>query len=200
MQILTDAATPFGRKTMVAALEKQISVTESFVPIDATLDSANPLRQIPVLVMDKGESLYDSDVILLYLDELHTSAPLFPADRRFEVLTRLALANGMIESVLLRTMESRRVDGERSDAFIEKLGDRTLRGVVQLERGVSQLSTDTLNAGDIAVVCALEYADFRFTRDWRSQAPKLAAWHATISERSSFANTRPTRTQPVSAT
>lgn len=197
MKILSDATTPFGRKCVVCAMERELEFEEVFVSIDDALEAANPLRQIPALSTGDGQTLYDSDVVVTFLDESAAEDPLIPSDGRYEHLTRMALANGMMESVLLRTMESRRPDGERSEGFIEKLDNRVLRAVASLEEQVELLCTDKLFASDIAIVCALEYADFRFTDTWRAAAPRLSAWHAVLAERPSFIATRPTRSIPV---
>jgi len=198
MKILTDATTPFGRKTVVCALERKLSFTEIFVTIDASLDSNNPLRQIPVLETADGQCLYDSDMVVLYLNDLCGDQALIPNADKFATLTRMALANGLMEAVLLRTMESRRPDGERSQTFIDKLSERALRAIQSLNTQASQLNTDVLNAADIGAACAVEYADFRFSTSWRDAAPELNHWHAAIAERPSFVATRPTRTQALS--
>lgn len=197
MKILTDATTPFGRKAVVCALERGIAFDEVFVAIDASLDVSNPLRQIPAMQTDDGRLLFDSDTIVLYLHELSADRPLIPADDKFAALTRMALANGLMEAVLLRTMEGRRTDGERSQAFIDKLGERAVRAIQALNAQVSNLNHDELNAADIGTACALEYADFRFTKSWRDSAPPLARWLASVASRPSFAATRPTRSTPV---
>jgi glutathione S-transferase len=198
MKILSDATTPFGRKAVLCAIERGIAMDEEFVAIDAQLDARNPLRQIPVLETATGEFLYDSDTIIAYLDTLHSGTPLLPGEGRFELLTRLALANGVIEAVLLRTMESRRPDGERSATFMDKLEGRALRGIARLEREAATLGTRSLNAIDITTACALEYADFRFSRDWRAKAPALGEWLEVVAARASMVATVPVRTEAVS--
>lgn len=198
MKLLSDATTPFGRKAAVCAIERSIAFEEVFVPLDATLDATNPLRQIPALQTADGQLLFDSDVIVWYFNERCPQQPLIPNDNKYAVLTRMALTNGLMETVLLRTMERRRPDGERSQSFINKLSARALRAIVALNSNAAQLNTEQLTAADIGTVCALEYADFRFTESWRETAPALAAWHAQVSLRPSFVATRPTRSKPVS--
>jgi len=193
MKLLTDATTPFGRKAIVAARERKIALDETFVSIDAGLDQHNPLRQIPALVTDAGESLYDSDTILFYLDSLHDGESLFPGQTRFVDLTRIACANGLIEAVLQRTMESRRADGEKSESEMARLEQRAYRALGALEQQATALSSSTLSAADITTACALEYTDFRLTDAWREQAPALRDWLADVCERPSMTGTRPTR-------
>ena len=135
--------------------------------------SWDPLRQIPALVTDAGESLYDSDTILFYLDSLHDGESLFPCQTRFVDLTRIACANGLIEAVLQRTMESRRADGEKSESEMARLEQRAYRALGALERQATALSSSRLSAADITTACALEYTDFRLTDGWRDQAPAL---------------------------
>lgn len=199
MILLNDATSPFGRKVMVAALEREIALRETFVDLatDATLAASNPLRQIPTLVLEDGNSLYDSDVILAYLDTRHDGPPLIPAERRWQMMTEVALASGMIEATLNRIMEVRRPDGERSPDFITKLEDRIWRTVDALSGREMPSPGSVLRADDITLFCALEYLDFRFTQDWRQRAPALDAWHAATKDRASFVVTRPTRTSPA---
>jgi len=152
MKLLSDATTPFGRKVLVAAIERTIVLEESFVPLDGTgpLDQWNPLRQIPTLVLDDGRAIYDSDVIMDYLDTCHRAEPLIPKADRFDVLTRMALGNGLIEATLLRRLETVRAAGERSPSFIEKMEQRIERALRALDAQVQSLAdSGTLRADQI---------------------------------------------------
>jgi glutathione S-transferase len=197
MKLLNDATSPFGRKILVAAMEHSISLEEEFVDIGAAgpLDRVNPLRQIPALVTDENEPVYDSDVILQFLDRMHIGGRLFP-EGDWPVLTRTSLANGLIEATLQRIMELRRPAQEQSRTFIEKMEARISRVLHQLDGTADLLAGDLVRADQITTACALEYVDFRFRRDWRDQFPALAGWLATASRRSSMAGTAPTRTAP----
>ena len=200
MKLLSDATTPFGRKVLVAALERSIDLEEVFVPLDGTgpLDQYNPLRQIPTLLTDEGEALYDSDVIMLYLDTRHGREPLVPERDRFEVLTRAALGNGLIEATLLRRMEVVRDPSERSNGFIGKMEARIERALSALDAQASALAVaGALRADQISAACALDYVDLRYTDQWRERHARLARWFAPVMERPSMTATAPTRTQPA---
>jgi glutathione S-transferase len=195
MQLYNDATSPFGRKILVAAAERSIALDEVIVDCfsPGPLDDVNPLRQIPALVTDDGEALFDSDVILAWLDGMHDGPALIPEDARWPVLTRVALGNGLIEAVLYRVMELKRAEGEQSPAFIAKMEGRVARALSRLEASARALSADTLRADDITIACALEYADFRYPEDWRGNCPALAHWLEAVSARPSMTVSVPTR-------
>ena len=201
MKLLTDATTPFGRKALVAALERSVELEEVFVPLDGTgpLDAVNPLRQIPTLVLHDGTSIYDSDVIVDYLDTCHDAAPLIPAADRTGVLTRMALGNGLIEATLLRRIETVRIPQEQSAAFIAKMEQRIGRALRALDAQVGTLNVMAagLRADQITLACALGYVDFRFTDGWRAEHRALAQWFEQISRRDSLVASVPTRSTPV---
>ncbi len=196
MQLYNDATSPFGRKILVAAVERAIPLDEVIIDVysPGPLDAHNPLRQIPTLVTDAGEALFDSDVILLYLDSVHDGAPLVPDDECWTVLTRTALGNGLIEAVLTRILEIKRPDGEQSPGFIAKMEERIARSIARLEEIAGALSSDVLRADDITIACALEYTDFRYSEDWRSECPTLARWLEAIAARPSMTASVSTRT------
>lgn len=201
MILYSDATTPFGRKALIAALERGIEVEERFVNLadpGKYLD-INPLGQIPALVLSSGQAVFDSDVIVDCLDELHDGPRLVSDEDRSKCLSDIHLANGVMESVLLRVMETRRPDGERSPAFIDRLETRIKRALVRMERDRRPATDGPLDGEEIATACALEYVDFRFEHDWRGISPKLRAWHDAVSKRPTLIATKPTRTEPVSS-
>jgi len=199
MILYNDATSPFGRKVMVAAIERGIPLVETFVDLaDAQhLDTHNPLRQIPVLVGDDGRGVYDSDVILHYFDSLNLAAPLLPGERQIEILTRNALANGLMEAAMLRILELRRPPEQQSARDVGVRTARVERAIAALEHEAPSFVDRPLEADHVTVGCALGYADFRFTTEWRASAPRLAAWYETIARRPSFATTAPTRSTPA---
>lgn len=195
MRLLSDASTPFGRKVMVAALERGIPVREEFVSLagDGPLDSFNPLRQIPVLVTDDGDAVFDSSVILAFLDTRHDGDKLLPADPGLRVATRVALADGLIEATLQRIMEVRRPAGEQSPGFVTKLEGRIARALAAIDRVFGQVSVAPLCADAITIACALDYVDFRYNADWRATYPALSTWQQAIAARPSMQRTKPGR-------
>lgn len=200
MKIFNDATSPFGRKTIVAAMERSIAAEEVFVDLNTTtLDRWNPLRQIPTLVLPSGAAIYDSDVIVQFLDRQHDGPPLVPAADAPTVLTRMSLANGLMEATLQRRVETLRPDGERSPGFIAKQEARIARvlAAINADLGALGAATAALRGDQITTAVALGYVDFRFNDQWHGQYPALASWYAEMMKRRSLALTVPTRTAPI---
>jgi glutathione S-transferase len=201
MILHSDASTPFGRKCLVAALERRIAMDERYVDLanPGVFAEVNPLIQIPALETDDGQVYFDSDVILQFLDTQHSGEPLVPAEDRFGHLTRVHLANGLIESTLLRRMEIVRPDGEKSPDFVARLEARIARGLSRLEALRPVATNEPMTAEEITLACALDYVDFRYSHDWRNGAPKLAAWRDALGTRPSLVRTMPGGRDPVSS-
>lgn len=201
MILYTDASTPFGRKSLLAALERGIPITEEFVSLSdpGPFADANPLVQIPALRAVDGQVYFDSDVIFQYLDTCHQKEPLIPADDRFGRMTRIHLANGVIEATLYRRMESVRPENEQSATFIKHLEARIHRALARLEQVCHEPHDRPLDAEEITRLCALDYIDFRYPHGWRNNHPKLAAWLARVSERGTAQVSKPGRADPVTA-
>ncbi|NRG17675.1 glutathione S-transferase family protein [Rhizobiales bacterium] len=179
-------ASPFGRQIKIAAsvlgLSDKITVemTDTNDPGD-TIRKQNPLGKIPALVLDNGDVLYDSRVILDYLNELDGGNRLIPAkgEERYKTLTLLALANGLMDAALLQVYEGRfREEAERSEKWLSYQAEKVSRALAVLEA----LPPATVSPGDvpdaarIAVACALGYLDLRFEGKWRDSYPTLVKW------------------------
>lgn len=184
---------PFARMARVVSLELQLDVEERIIDVYRAefLDALNPLRQIPTLVTETGAVLYDSRVICMYFDAVSGRPSLQPAERRWEIETRWALAIGVMEAGLQRRMELIRPDGEKSPAAMAKLEVRIRRGLERLERDADAFCSDEARMDSIAVAVALEYTDFRYTRDWRISCPRLGTWLEVFARRPSMLQTRP---------
>ena len=199
MILYTDATTPFGRKCVIAALEREIPLEERFIKLSEPGDflEVNPLSQIPALFVERGKCYFDSDVILEYLDTLHENSPLIPELNKFECKTAIHLANGVIESTLLRTMELRRPKCRQSQTFVNHLEARVMRGIDTMEKKRETTIGDWLNGEEITTAVALSYVDFRFSTEWRKTAPTLETWFERVSCRKSMELTAPTRERPI---
>jgi len=174
-------ASPFARKArIVAALlgladRIEISPADPADPAD-TLREQNPLGKIPTLILEDGSALYDSRVIVEYLDWLAGGGKVIPLEpaRRFRALTTQALADGICDAALLiRFEEITRAEPQRSAKWIELQQGKIDRGIAALEAAPPSASLDI---GAIATACALGYLDLRFGGGWRAAAPKLAVW------------------------
>ena len=193
MILYNGPTSPFGRLVRAVSLELGSAVEERTINVySATfLDGFNPLRQIPTLVLDDGQAIHDSRVICAYLDSVSGRPTLYPEAGRWAVETRAALAIGAMEAGLLRRMELIRPAGEQSPSTIDKLEQRIDRATDGLERAAEEIAAGTLRIDQIATACALEYADLRYTPDWRRRCPALAAWLAGFAERPAMVATRP---------
>jgi glutathione S-transferase len=172
---------PFGRKVKIAAstlgLSNRIEIvaTDTMNP-DDPISSVNPLGKIPALEIEDGTVLFDSRVILDYLDHLSGGGKLIPAEpsARFAALRLQALADGLMDAALLQVYEARLRDADkRSELWLERQSAKVTRALAALE--ASPPAVDT-TIGSIATACALGYLDFRFAGNWRETHPKLVAW------------------------
>ena len=191
MILLNGPNTPFGRMALVTALELRVPVENRVIAVATAewLDAANPLRQIPTLLLDTGDAVFDSRVICSHFAALAGATGLVPADIR--VQTRWALVLGLMDAGVARQMERMRPDGETSPAAIAACERRIGKAIAQLEAEADEVCAAFSRIDRIAAAAALDYIDFRYPHGWRSAAPRLAAWLDAILERPSMAATRP---------
>jgi len=160
---------------------------------DGAVAADNPLGKVPALVDDDGQPVFDSAVICAYLDDLAGGGKIIPASgaERFRVLTLEATADGMMDAGLLRMLESRRPEGERSPGWVEKQVKVCRKGLDVLDAQADRWG-DACTIGQIAAFCALSYYEFRpLEADWRDTRPALADWYDTFSARKSAEATEP---------
>ena len=204
MKLHARPASPFARKVRVAIIEMglvervEIAMAQSPEESRAALGPHNPLAKVPTLVLDDGTSLYDSRVIVEYLDSLHDRAKLFPraGAERWRVLKLQALGDGIGDAAALMGGEMGRSDAQRSQGALDRHWDKIQAATGVLEDKMALLDGPP-NIGQIAVACGLGYCDFRLTgHAWRDGRPKLAQWIAAFNERPSMQATffaRPNR-------
>jgi glutathione S-transferase len=182
LTLRSSPASPFGRKVKIAAA--LLSLTDRIQIVDADTNSPtdslrqqNPLGKIPTLVLDNGETLYDSRVIVEYLDHLAGGGKILPAGvDRFAALRDQALADGIMDAALLQVYEGRwRPEDRRSAEWVEHHQGKVERGLAYAEMHLSASSAD-LHIGHVALACALGYLDLRMEGRWRAKHPKLVAW------------------------
>ncbi|HYF55123.1 MAG TPA: glutathione S-transferase [Salinarimonas sp.] len=192
-------ASPFGRKVKIAAALLGLADRLEIVPAD-TLDpnealrAQNPLGKIPTLVLENGDTLFDSRVIVEYLDALAGGGGVIPAsgDARFQALRLQALADGLMDAALMGVYETRfRPEGMRVRAWLDHQGGKVDRALQALERDHATPG-GPVTVGEIAVACALGYLDLRFAGAWRAGHPRLVAWLEDFEARvPAFGATRP---------
>ena len=202
MKLLGSNASPYVRKVRVVMAEKRLDYQfeQEDVWSSDRIQQCNPLGKVPCLVMEGGEAVFDSRVIVEYVDTLSPVGKLIP-DRgreRAEVRTWEALADGVIEAAVLVRLErnwSGRKDGERSNAWIERQMGKVTASLAAMSKGLGDkpfCSGIHFSLSDIAVGCALGYLDYRFAAiDWRSAYPNLAKLSEKLAQRQSFIDTVP---------
>jgi glutathione S-transferase len=183
MILRSTPSSPFARKARIAiallGMADKIAVQEADLndPADS-IHTQNPLGKIPALVLDDGTTLYDSRVILDYLDHLAGGGCIVPRDApaRYDALRLQALCDGAIDASVLIIYESRyRRKDQRVQAWVDRQADKIKRALDTLEAAPPPL--DALpNVGQIALACLLGYRDLRFEGAWRKDHPKLVAW------------------------
>jgi glutathione S-transferase len=173
---------PFGRKVKLAAailnLSDRITVVAADTNADEELPRQNPLGKIPVLVFGDGRTLFDSRVILEYLDHLAGGGRIIPRepDRRFAALRLQALCDGIMDASILRIYEARfRPEPIRHQPWLDMQAGKVARALAALEADPPALDA-TPDVGQIALASALGYLDLRFKGEWRAGHPRLVAW------------------------
>jgi glutathione S-transferase len=174
---------PFGRKIRLAASVLGLSGDIKVEPAD-TNDAGDPLRRqnpigkIPTLVLEDGATLFDSRVILEYLDHRAGGGKIIPNETkaRFAALRLQALADGMTDAQILLIYEGRfRPPEHHVKKWTDYQADKIKRGLEALEADPPALDAIP-NVGQIALACFLGHRDLRFSGDWRAAHAKLVAW------------------------
>lgn len=203
MKLIGSVSSPYVRKVRIVMAEKKLDyefVLEDVWAADTTIAQSNPLGKVPCLVMEGGEALFDSRVIVEYLDTLSPVGKLIPVvgRERAEVKTWEALADGVMDAAILARMEAHwpgRAQGERSKAWIDRQLGKVNASVKAMSQGLGDkpyCAGIYLSLADIAVGCALDYLDFRFPEiDWRGSYPNLGKLQDKLMQRQSFVDSKP---------
>ena len=201
MKLLYSDASPFARKVRAAAIELGLHDRIELVPVVVMpghenkeyAAEINPLRKIPALITDAGDTVFDSTIICDYLDS-QAGNKLVPAggEGRWRVLTQAALAQGICDAaVLIRYETWLRPEALRWDLWIDDQLDKALSGLAWFEARPETLGGD-LNLAQITLGCALGYLDFRFEdQDWRKSYPTIKGFFEALGARESFLQTDP---------
>lgn len=198
MKLRYSPTSPYVRKVSVVANETGLDGRIERMHTDIREPGAdfladNPLGKVPALVTGDGLTLIDSAVICEYLDSLHDGHKLFPPEgpARWQTLSLMALADGIIDAGVLRRAEMLRPDREQSAAWMERQKGKVQRGLDALAGTVPSFN-ENLTIGQITVGCCLGWLDFRFAEeDWRIGRAILADWYSTFMLRPSMLATVP---------
>jgi len=203
MKLIGSATSPYVRKVRIVMAEKKLDyqlVLEDVWAANTTIVASNPLGKVPCLVMEGGEAVFDSRVIVEYLDTLSPVGKLIPTQgrERAEVKTWEALADGLMDAAILARLEATwagRSDKERSEAWIARQMDKIDATLKAMSTGLGDKSFCSgihFSLSDVAVGCALGYLDLRFPDvNWREAHPNLGKLQDKLVQRASFMETLP---------
>ena len=202
MKLIGALTSPYVRKVRIVMAEKRLDYQLELEDVwnRDTITKSNPLGKVPCLVMEGGEAVFDSRVIVEYVDTLSPVGRLIPerGRERTEVRTWEALADGVLDAAILARLEQTwagRSEGQRSAAWVSRQMDKVHASLAAMSQGLADkpfCSGIHFSLADIATGCALGYLDFRFAHiDWRSQYPNLERLDAKLAQRQSFIDTRP---------
>ena len=200
MKLIGSHTSPFVRKVRIVLAEKKIEyefVIDSPWLADSKVPDINPLGKIPVLLLDDDTPLFDSRVIVEYIDNVTPNNKLFPAPNRerTEVKRWEALADGVIDAAVAIYLEKQRESTQQNPGWIERQFGKMRRGLAAMSADLGEktwCNGESYSLADIAVGCSLNYLDLRFAHmNWREQYPNLAALMAKLEARQSFIDTRP---------
>ena len=204
MKLIGSPTSPYVRKVRIVMAEKKLEyqfILEDVWAANTTIEQSNPLGKVPCLVLEGGEALFDSRVIVEYLDTLSPVGKLIPSGgrERAEVKTWEALADGLLDAALLARMETvwpHRAESQRCQAWIDRQMSKIQEALRAMSSGLGEKSYCSgvlLSLSDIAVGCALGYLDFRFPQlAWRASYPNLEKLYEKLLQRPSFTESLPT--------
>lgn len=200
MKLIGSYTSPYVRKISVALIEKGLAaefINDPPWEAGTHVPDFNPLGKVPALVTDAGDVLFDSGILLDYLELLGGAVQLFPADKRDALVVRqlVTLADGITDAGVAIVVEGRRPADKQVPEWIARQRGKIERGLAALERQASGrefLFGNALSAADVATGCMLLWLDFRLADlGWRAAHPALAALAARLAARDSFAQTIP---------
>jgi glutathione S-transferase len=203
MKLIGAVTSPYARKVRIVMAEKKLDfqfVAEDVWAANSTISQSNPLGKVPCLVMEGGEALFDSRVIVEYIDTLSPVGKLIPTvgRERAEVKTWEALADGILDAAILARLEATwpgRTAEQRSSAWIDRQMGKIHLSLKAVSQGLGEKAYCAgvhFSLADIAVGCVLGYLDFRFPQiNWRADYPNLAKLNDKLAVRASFVDTKP---------
>jgi glutathione S-transferase len=200
MKLLSGSASPYTRKVRVVLAEKKIECELQPVdvqPVDNPANAHNPLGKIPTLILDDGSSLYDSRVIVEFLDSVSPISRLIPEGTRDRVAVRRweALADGVLDAGVAARLENQREAKTRNAAWIDRQMGKVRAGLAAMDADLGDkpwCAGNGYTIADIATGVCLGWLDFRYPKmDWKKDHANLARHFAKLSERASFIDTAP---------
>lgn len=200
MKLLYTPNSPYARKVRIVAQEKHIELELQEVVLadpNCIVKNYNPLAKVPVLILNDGDSLYDSRVIVEYLDNHAPGTHLIPTNNTSKIAARRweALADGVCDAAVSAMLEQRKAPEKQSQANIDKQLEKVTRGLEVLNLDIIKKKwcvNETFGLADIALGCMLGYVDLRFKQlNWQDNYPNLAKHYSILIKRPSFKETMP---------
>lgn len=200
MKLIASLTSPYARKVRIVMAEKRIDyelAMDNPNNAGSRVTEFNPLGKVPVLVMDDGSTLFDSRVIVDYLDTVTPVSRLIPEDTRPRTHVKRweALADGVCDAAVAVLLERRRPQEQQSAEWIVRQENKVFRGLEAMSEELGEkmwCCNESFNLSDIAVGCVLGYLDFRFPEiAWRKAHPNLARLADKLAKRASFQSTEP---------
>jgi len=200
MKLIGANASPYVRKVRIVMAEKKIDfqhVLENPWSADTKVPESNPLGKVPCLVMEDGGAVFDSRVIVEYLDTINPVNKLIPASGRARVEVRCweALGDGICDAAILARLEGQRPKAQQSPDWIKRQMAKVEQSLAAASRGLGEkpwCAGNSYSLADIATGVALGYLDFRFAQiEWRTTYPNLGKLAEKLAARPSFADTVP---------
>ncbi|AZN37594.1 glutathione S-transferase [Iodobacter ciconiae] len=200
MKLITSYTSPFGRKVRIVLAEKRIEyqlIEDNTLSYESGVSILNPLGKVPILLLDDGRTLYDSSVIVDFLDHSSPAGKLIPSDHRqaISIKRREALADGISDAAVLIRQEQMRPPPLQSTEWITHQQAKIERGLEHIANeleGQKWWGGDLFSLADVALGCTLAYLDFRLPAlDWQKRHPNLRRFYSKLEERPSFTETAP---------
>ncbi len=200
MKLLSSPTSPYVRKVRIVLIEKKLDhqlENANVWDADTRIQEHNPLGKVPCLVTDDGSALFDSRVIVEYLDTLSPVGSLIPKSGRERAAAKCweALADGTLDASITIVKELQRPVAQQSPEWVERQYGKMDAALNMMEKGLGEQSFCmgvSYTLADIAVGCVLGYMDLRFAHiDWRSTHPNLERLYKKLAVRQSFIDTAP---------
>ncbi len=201
MKLIGSTTSPYVRKVRIVMAEKKLDYQFALEDVwgdDTRISDSNPLGKVPCLIMEDGGAVFDSRVIVEYLDTLTPVGKLIPASgrERAEVKCWEALADGLADAAILMRIETtQRPAGERSEKWVARQRRKVDEALQAMSTGLGEspwCNGNHYSLADIAVGCSLDWLAFRFTDiEWRDAYPNLGKLIDKLADRPSFRETAP---------
>jgi glutathione S-transferase len=200
MKLIGSLTSPYVRKARIVLAEKKVEydlVLDSPWLDNTSVPQHNPLGKVPVLLLDDDSTLYDSRVIVEYLDTVSPNNRLIPSSGRERITVKRweALADGVLDAAVAALLESRRPKGEKSNAWIKRQRGKVVAGLQAMADDLGEhpwCHGSAFSLADITIGTTLGYLEFRFPDiDWRETHGNLAKLYAKLMQRQSFIDTVP---------